>query len=164
MRGSSGPKVGVAVLAAALLVSGMLMGAAYGAGAGITEPQVIALTLGSEGGAGRGFSIEDETGRRTGHLDVLRETLLDAEGNQVGDLRSMFLSAKRVTWQDVAVLTLIDGPNTDEGTVTFMGTFDGFNGESMAVTGGTGAYENVRGTVTLSVIDDEFTYTLHLIP
>jgi hypothetical protein len=48
--------------------------------------------------------------------------------------------------------------------VVLDGLFNGFNDESVAVTGGTGAYANVRGTATLTVIDDQFAWVLHLIP
>jgi dirigent-like protein len=153
----------ICALAAALLLSGMLMGVSYAGGSGITQPQVIELSLG-HGGAGRGFPIKDEDGGRTGQMNVLREVLLDADGNQVGNLTSMFLFAKGVVWQDVATFTLKAGPHTEAGTVAVMGNFRGFNGESMAVTGGTGAYQNARGFVTLGADGHVLTYTLNLIP
>ena len=42
------------------------------------------------------------------------------------------------------------------------GIFRGFNGESLAVTGGTGDFVGARGEVTLSVIDAQYTSTIEL--
>jgi hypothetical protein len=156
-------RLGIGVLAAALLVSGMLMGVSYAGSAGITEPHVIALHLG-DGGSNKNFPIKDEDGGKSGGLGVFREPLLDADGAQVGSLTSTFFLVRRVAWTDIATFTLKPGAHTEAGTIAIAGNFKGFNGESMAVTGGTGAYENVRGFVTLTAEADGFTYTLNLIP
>jgi len=156
-------RLGVGVLSAGLLVSGMLMGISYAGGAGITEPQVIALHLG-DNSANRNFPLKDDEGDKTGGMGVFRETLLDADGNQVGNLTSTFFRVHRVAWTDAATFTLKSSPYTQAGTVAIAGNFKGFNGESMAVTGGTGAYANVRGFVTLTLENDTYAYTLNLIP
>ena len=42
------------------------------------------------------------------------------------------------------------------------GIFGGFNGETLAVTGGTGDFASAGGSATLSVTDGGFTSTIEL--
>ena len=63
----------------------------------------------------------------------------------------------------VLAVTLKAGPHTQPGTVVTTGIYN-FGGETYAVTGGTGAYENVRGYATMVVVDDREVLTPNLIP
>lgn len=154
-------KLGIGILAAVMLLSGMV-GVSFGGG-GITQPEVIKLING-EGVRDRDFALEDPDGKSTGSIWLLREPVVDVDGNAVGTFRIQCIHASGIgrTCTDVAVLK--PGPHTDAGTIVMTGLFRGFNGESLAVTGGTGAYANVRGHMTLTVEGGEFVRTLYLIP
>ena len=144
---------------------GLLAGASVAAGNGITEPAVIALSsTGSTEAGSSNYILRDTEGRRSGEISVFREPLLDADANPVGNVRVECVSARRVAWYCTTIATLHAGPFTQKGTIVFTGLFRGFNGEELAVTGGTGAYQNVRGYATLTVQNDLFVRTLYLIP
>jgi Dirigent-like protein len=155
----------IAVLAMVVLVSGWLVSEAVAAGDGITEPTVVALSsTGSTDAGSRTYILRDTDGRRSGTISVFREPLLDADEHHVGNARVECTSAGHVAWFCTAIVTLHAGPFTQEGSVVYTGLFGGFNGEELAVTGGTGAYQNVRGYATLTVEGDLFIRTLYLIP
>jgi hypothetical protein len=151
--------LGAVVLAAALLVS-TLAGLSYGGQSGIDEPEEI--TLLSPGGTFFGVRVEDSEGNDAG-IDFARDRVSDVDGNRVGTVRTRCLNGG-IVWACTSIVSLRSGVHTEDGTVVLEGLFGGFNGESVAVTGGTGAYANVRGTATLTVIDDQFAWVLHLIP
>jgi hypothetical protein len=143
-------KIGVGTLVAALLVSGTLVGVSLGEPSRIDEPLVIEVTLG-----------EVLAERSKGFVTQIREEALDADGTRVGTIR--WNCAFGVDSHCTLVYGL-RGSEDERGTVVATGIFRGFNGESLAVTGGTGAFANVRGVVTLSVSDGDFTHTLDLTP
>jgi hypothetical protein len=143
-------KIGVGALVATLLVSGTMIGVSVGSPARIEQPQVIEVSLG-----------EVLAERSKGFVTQIREEALDADGARVGTIR--WNCAFGVDSHCTLVYGL-KGPEDERGTVVATGIFRGFNGESLAVTGGTGAFANVRGVVTLSVSDGEFIHTLDLIP
>lgn len=149
-------KAVIGILAGAMLLSGMLVGVAFGGGGGITQPEVIELKVsGSDVGF---FPIKNKEGKRA-IIAVTKESLDDADGNAVGTHRWNCAG-----WVCNDVIRLKAGPHTDRGTVTVAGNFRGFNGESWAVTGGTGAYVNVRGYMTLTHHGGDLLQTLYLIP
>jgi hypothetical protein len=155
----------VGVLAIAALLSAVIVSGANAAGDGITEPTVIALSsTGATDAGSRTYILRDTEGRRSGNISVFREPLLDADENHVGNARVECTSVRRVAWYCTAIVTLHAGPFTQEGTVVYTGLFRGFNGEELAVTGGTGAYRNARGHAALSVEGDLYVRTLYLIP
>jgi hypothetical protein len=143
-------RIGVGVLVAALLVSGTMIGVSIGSPARIDQPQVIEV-----------FSGENLAERSKGLVNQLREEALDVSGVRVGTIR--WNCADGADWHCTLVYGL-KGSEDERGSVVATGIFRGFNGESLAVTGGTGAFANVRGVVTLSVGDGRFTHTLDLIP
>ena len=60
------------------------------------------------------------------------------------------------------VYAVKDAGGLGRGTIVATGLFRGFNGESLAVTGGTGDFVGARGEVTLSVVDARYTSTIEL--
>ena len=144
-----GKKLGTAVVIAVLLLSGVLAGVSYGGSAEISDPKTIALTL------GKGIKAEER-----GPISQDRCVLLDENGDRVGTL--MFNSVFLTDWHVTVVYRLQAIEGLERGTIVATGIFGGFSGESLAVTGGTGAYANVRGYTVLSVDGDAFIHTLHL--
>ncbi len=143
-------KMSIGVLAGILLVSVALVGVSYGDTTRITDPQVIELVSGDP--------LKEAS---QGILTQLREVALDTEGARVGTIR--WNCANGADWHCTLVYGL-RGSAAERGTVVATGIFRGFSGESLAVTGGTGAFANVRGVVVLTVVDEEFVHTLDLIP
>ena len=141
--------IATACAGAALLIAA-LASVSSGQGAGIAAPTSFQLQS-------TGVIAEAEGGQ-------VAEGLEDADGNPAGKVYWDCTMAEKVAWFCDAVLALEDGATTDAGTIVVQGLFDGFNGESFAVTGGTGAYANVRGSATLSAKDEAFTWDLDLIP
>lgn len=158
-------KLALATFATIAIAVGWLAGTSVAAGNGITEPTVIALSsTGATDTGSKAYILRDTDGRRSGNISVFREPLLDADANHVGNARVECVSARGVAWYCTTIATLHAGPFTQEGTIVYTGLFRGFNGEELAVTGGTGAYQNVRGYATLTVQGGLFVQTLYLIP
>ena len=137
-------------LIAALLASGLLVGVSQGDTTRIAAPLTVELVSGA--------SLKEVT---KGIQHQLREEALDDSGTRVGTIR--WDCANGADWHCTVVYSL-RGSVDERGTVVAAGIFRGFTGESLAVTGGTGAYANVRGSIELSVGSDGFTHTLELIP
>ena len=159
-------KLSIGVLAAALLLSGALVGVSFGGGGGITQPEVIELSLTICGRPNcTGWETRHaEWGRGTGLVTAARDPLFDVDGTRVGRQSQRCVVADE--WFCTYVVTLKDGPYTDGGTVATTGIYGWDEGSTLAVTGGTGAYENVRGYATLEVPrgPDNDVLTLNLIP
>ena len=162
-------KVSIGVLAAALLMSGALVGVSFGGGGGITQPEVIELSLELCGDSCRGFLLRDNAfGRGRGLITLSSDPLFDVDGERVGHQDESCATSSGpggdVGWVCTYVVSLKDGQHTDRGTVTTTGIYR-FEGISrFAVTGGTGAYENVRGYATMEVVDKHEVLTLNLTP
>lgn len=158
-------KLSVGALAAALLLSGALVGVSFGGGGGITQPEVIELSLELCGRPNcTGWELRHAAwGRGTGLLTVARDPIFDADGTRVGSHRMQCVVGD---WQCNVVLELKAGPYTELGTVVTSGIFRWEEGSTFAVTGGTGAYENVRGSATLEDPSGpgDNVLTLNLIP
>lgn len=150
-------------LTAVLLLSGLLVGAAHGGSGGVRQPQPIELTYGDLL-AESNYPLRDDHGNRTAVMSLFRGELLDQDGDAIGIHRCDCINADRIGWTCTHILRLRSGPYTGHGQVVITGMFRGFNGEKLAVTGGTGAYANVRGYATSTVDGDDFVTTLYLLP
>lgn len=168
MRKPIGRKGAVAALASALLLSGLLVGVSYGGGGGITEPQVVELV--TKGCATndddpatecRVYQLKDTDGERSGEIFRFKVPLQDTDGNPVGRGYLECSGSKGTGQTCTLVLSLKPGPFTELGTIVSTGV------NSLppnAITGGSGAYLNVRGEITGENQSDGFHLTLNLIP
>jgi len=162
-------KLMVGAIAAALLVAGGLVGVSYGQGGGITEPQVIELTLDVCGDSCRLFELQDPVHGRSGNalIALSKDPLFDVDGNEVGFQSEHCTTSEGhgvgTPWVCTYVLKLRAGPHTDPGSVVTTGIYT-FGPSTFAVIGGTGAYENVRGSARMIVVDQGEALTLNLIP
>lgn len=109
------------------------------------------------------YPLRDSSGKRSGGISHLKEQLIDVDGDPAGT-QVWDCFGSKVTDSCTNIVTLRSGPHAERGTVVITGIFRGFNGEKFAVTGGTGAYGNVRGYATLTVEGGEFVTTLYLTP
>jgi hypothetical protein len=161
-----GKRIIVGVLSAALLSSGALVGVSFGgANGGITEPQVIELRLDPCSQVCRHYQFPNTDDRGVGQLTMGKNPISDADDNRVGKMTlSCVVSdgqgSDDTNWTCTHVLSLTAGPYTERGTVVTTGIYYTGEKDVVAVTGGTGAYENVRGT---AVVEGR-NYTLYLIP
>lgn len=153
-------------LATALLLSGALVGVSFGgASTSITEPQVIELRVDPCSQVCRHYQFPNSDDRGVGQLTLGENPIFDAEDNRVGRMTlSCVVSDGRrsgnTNWTCTHVLSLTAGPYTERGTVITTGIWYTGEKDVIAVTGGTGAYENARGA---AVVEGR-NYTLHLIP
>ena len=143
-------KVSVGALVAGLLLSGMLMGISRGeTHLAAAAPATFQLEV------GRTISDQSEG------LDIVMACVARAGGERVGTI--LWNSTGRGRNWHVTIVFRITDEAMGAGTVVATGIFRGFNGEQLAVTGGTGAYVGATGTVTLSVEDDRFVHTFDLL-
>jgi hypothetical protein len=168
MRTKIGGKGAVAALASALLLSGLLVGVSYGGGGGITEPQVVELvTTGCATNDNdpatecRVYQLKDTDGERSGEIFRFKVPLQDTGGNPVGRGYLECMGAKGTGQTCTLVLSLKPGPFTELGTIVATGVN---SLPPKAITGGSGAYLNVRGEITGEDQPDGFHLTLNLIP
>jgi hypothetical protein len=160
-------KLSIAVVAASLLFSGAFVGVSAGGGPGLTEPEVLELEVNFcfGGGPCRFYALTEFSGKQTGQVTLAKNPVWDLDGNVVGHVNeACFTSANQkdgdiTNWLCTWVHTFKDTPATDRGTIVTTGLWD--SDRPYAVTGGTGAYANVRGYV---VPGKKGAYTFHLIP
>jgi hypothetical protein len=153
-------KVTVGILAAALLLSGGMVGISFGQADRIAEPEVIELTLDVCSSSCQLFGLGDPIfGHGEGVVALSRDPLFDADGTEIGVQRNHC-----VNWLCTYVVTLRDGQYTDRGKIVTTGIYRFSDPSTLAVTGGTGAYEGVGGYATLIDTDDPAVLTLHLTP
>lgn len=157
-------KLSVGVLVVGLLLSGLLTGAAHRGRARTATTQTIELRSPIDPLSSAGFPLTDSEGKGSGQIDLFKEQLLDADGNEVGIYRLNCMNARAIGWFCSGVMSLRAGPYTDHGQVVITGMFRGFNGESFAVIGGTGAYDNAGGHATLTIDGEDLVRTLYLEP
>lgn len=150
-----GAAIGVTALLAVALIGGVA-----GAQGSDATPRVIELV--SSGNISEAATASTPEGGVGSTL--LKERLLDADGQEVGTAVWHCTSAEEVAWVCEAYLDLGPGAYTADGAIVAQGLFEGFSGESLAVIGGTGAYADARGEATLAVVDDAFTWHLELMP
>jgi hypothetical protein len=168
MRTSIGRKGAVAALASALLVSGLFVGVSYGGGGGITQPQVIELVTTGCGTNDNDpatechvYRLKDTDGERSGEIFRFKVPLRDTDGNPVGRAYLECSGSKGTGQTCTLVLSLKPGPFTELGTIVSTGVN---SLPPSAITGGSGAYLNVRGEITGQEGPDGFHLTLNLIP
>jgi hypothetical protein len=171
-------KASIGILAAALLLSGALVGVGGTQPAVLEEPTVIELVWNTkaEDSNIRFFPLsEDEPGGQfeaegpaTGQITTKKLTLFDVDGNEVGRQFIECMVGPDTPWICTLVSILKDGPYTDKGTVVATGHSNHQPGtrniSSIPVTGGTGAYTNVGGHVVQEGVVGKVTYTLFLEP
>ena len=166
--GKSIGRNGAVAILASVLVSGLFVGVSYGGGGGITEPQVIELvTTGCATDDNdpqtecRVYRLTDTDGERSGEVFRFKVPLADTDGNQIGRGYLECSGSKGKGQTCTLVLSMKPGPFTDLGTIVSTGV------NSLppnAVTGGSGAYLNVRGVITGKFGPGGFHLTLNLIP
>lgn len=162
-------KLMVGAIAAALLVSGGLVGVSYGQGSGISEPEVIELSLDLCGDSCRLFELRNPVHGRDGNalITLSKDPLQDVDGNAVGFQIEHCTTSEGhgvgTPWVCTYIIKLKAGPHTEPGTVVTTGIYN-FGHSTFAVIGGTGAYENVRGHARMVVVDGREVLTLNLIP
>lgn len=160
-------KAGIGVAVATLLLAGVLAAAAFAGGGGITEPQVMELvtrgcaTDDDDPATGcRVFNLRDDEGQRSGTIFRFRVPASDVDGNVVGWFYLQCDGAKGTGQTCTNVLTLKPGPHTERGTIVSTGN----HLPPAAITGGSGAYLNVRGEMTGEEQSDGFHVFVNLIP
>jgi hypothetical protein len=154
-------KIAIGVLTAALLVSGLLVGVSHGGSAEITQPEVLELRFKDR--HIEYFPMYRENGKWGGQATFLTRLLFDVDGNHVGIQRVDCMGSADRGWICTSVSTLRDGPHTDKGTIVSTGIYTlspSAQYHTYAVTGGTGAYDNVGGRMR----QENRTYTLYLVP
>ncbi len=110
------------------------------------------------------FPLRDYEGKGGGQITSIKTPLFDVDGNEVGRQHIACTVTDQTSWVCTSVSTIKDGPSTDKGTVVATGIYRGTL-STLAVTGGTGAYDNVRGYATQTQATGEnYNYTLNLIP
>ncbi|HEY6566566.1 MAG TPA: hypothetical protein VI341_03525 [Actinomycetota bacterium] len=159
----------IGTLVAVLLSSGLWLGVSLGGQGGISEPEAIEVNTGHCGGPGvrcRFYGLRAE-GRVDGQIITVNGPSKDVDGDIVGRLRETCTYEGGNTNICTQVFTMRSGPNIDRGSIVTTGVLgewvEGLNG-TFAVTGGTGAYVNVRGYATKVYDGRDFIFTLHLIP
>ena len=90
---------------------------------------------------------------RTGRSTVAKNPISDVDGNEVGHVNTFCMASVGegglTNWVCTLVLKLTAGPYTQRGTIVATGLYGigEDDADVHAVTGGTGAYENVGGTL-----------------
>ena len=139
-------KLGAATLIATLVVAAFV-GVSYGRAPDASTGTKIVLHEGD---------VLAEDGRH------LKAELLDADDQPAGVIVWHCVGSHgEVSWTCTTVMVL-SGTATGRGKLVTSGIFRGFNGERVAVTGGTGAYAAAGGQDRLSVTDAGFTHTITL--
>jgi hypothetical protein len=155
-------KLSVGLLAAALLMSGGLVGVSFGGGGGITEPQLIELHINVCRNPYH-YLLGDPDAKIAGQVTVCRSPIFDVDGDRAGTQNVSCTVSDKTDWVCTHLYTLRDGPHTDSGTIVATGEYTDGDGDVFAVTGGTGAYQDVGG---YAVQEDGagINHTLNLIP
>lgn len=165
-----GRKLLIGGLVSTALLVGTLVGVSYGGGGGITEPRVIELTHSSCGKDAHCWFYQLKAGPGFGQLVQGRIPSYDVDGNLVGTSHAWVTTASGTGSIATVIERLKDGANTDRGSVTLTGfvqrngCYFGDEVCTFAVTGGSGAYVNVRGYATVESDPEGIRTTLYLIP
>jgi hypothetical protein len=147
-----------AVTFAAALLTGVGVVAATGP-ATLSEDPIVLYS--AEGGDGQNFRLRNGDGDRA-TVSVVKDVLTNGNGKVIGAHHWQCV-ASDLAWYCTGVIALNNEAPTGQGTITFAGLFKGFNGESLAVTGGTGAYAGAEGTIVLKIQDDQLARVVKLI-
>ena len=154
-------KLSVGLLTAALLTSGGLVGVSFGGGGGITEPRLIELHI--DVCSHPYFYLLDPDERVVGQVTLCRSPIFDVDGDRAGTHNISCTVSDRTDWVCTHLYTLKDGPHTDSGTIVTTGEYTDGDGDVFAVTGGTGAYQDVGG-YAVQEGGGGINHTLNLIP
>jgi hypothetical protein len=173
-RATVNGKIAVGALVGALLMSSLLVGVSYGddadTSAAVAEPTVVELVWHTNGPRSDVlFFLFAEDGGRCGADDpvCLQITekdmpLFDVDGNEIGRQLISCTATDRTGWQCQLITKIQDGPHTDKGQVVAIATKHPTDIHTLAVVGGTGAYEGVGGYARQVGQTGRVTYTLHL--
>lgn len=170
-RSRSVTRVALAV-AGALIFAAAITGVAMAGGGGISAPQTIelrAVGCGAPETHCRFFTLR-QNDKGTGAVETFNVPVLDKDGNVVGRNRAECIFAKYVGHQCTLTETLRTGPYTRPGTIVMSMLFhpdklepNGYV-DTGAITGGSGAYENVRGQGTFGFDGTAYPIVLSVIP
>jgi hypothetical protein len=156
----------VGLIAATLLLAGVSASVSYGRDRSIAEPTVLELRLPgcvttdpTADSRCRTFDFADDDGAHTGALTTFRNTVRDADGNVVGRQLAQ-CTGGRGTGE---ICTMVEVLKASETTVAGTIVLTNVNG-LIAVTGGSGGYDNIRGDATLEPASGGFLLTIHLLP
>jgi hypothetical protein len=166
-------KLIVGVLAAALLMSGFLVGVSHGGATGdATEGTPIELWWNTRGDdSWIEYLLADPNGGRCDESDpvcvqiTLKDLpIFDQDDTEIGRQHIQCTVADTVAWFCSSVTRLKDGPYTDHGQLTGVGIKRPNGDLLISITGGTGAYEDAGGYVFQSGDTGRVTFTIHLAP
>ena len=152
----------IALMAVATFTAALVAGVGAVAATGPVTLSQDAIVLYSDEGDGQGFKLRNGSGDRA-TVSIVKDQLTNANGKAVGEQVWQCL-ASDLAWYCTGVVALTDAARTGAGDITFAGLFDGFNGESLAITGGTGSYAGARGTIVLKVEQGRLARVVKLIP
>jgi len=157
-------KGGIGVIVAALLLSGALMGVSYGGGGQITqitEPEVIGLHI--DVCRRPHFYLLRNDSKIAGQVTLCRSPILDPDGDRAGTQNVSCTVSDATDWVCTTIYRLKAGPFTEEGTIVAIGHYVDGRGDEFAITGGTGAYQDVGGYAVQGG-GPGVNHTLNLIP
>ena len=155
-------KGGIGVIAAAFLLSGALVGVSYGGGGGITEPELIELHI-DVCQRPHYYLLRNDT-TIAGQVTLCRSPILDAEGDRTGTQNVSCTVSDATDWVCTNLYVLKAGPSTEDGTIVTTGHYTDGDGDVFAITGGTGAYQDVGGYAVQGDERRGVNHTLNLIP
>jgi hypothetical protein len=161
-------QVGIGAITAAVLLTGVLVGVARGGTGGgsvITEPTTIELHIDVCRHAHH-YLLADPDAPKSfvmGQVTLCRSPIFDPDGDRAGTNNVTCTVADATDWICTQIYRLKAGPFTDAGTVVATGHYEDGEGDVLAVTGGTGAYQGVGGYAVQN--DGQgVNHTLNLIP
>lgn len=150
----------IAKVSLMVLVAMLVVGA--GAVAAKAPPPTNAFVLYSgDDGVVQGFALRNHD-KDEASISAAKDQLTDANGTTVGEHNWQCLESS-LAWYCTGVIALTSASQQGAGMIMVAGLFEGFNGESLAITGGTGAYAGARGTVVLTFDGARFARTVKLI-
>lgn len=152
----------IGVVAVVALATSLIVGVAAAAAKPAAQAPTGNMVLYSDDGIQQSFALQNPDGDEAS-ITVAKDRLKDADGKFVGKHHWQCLGSSFASYCTGAI-ALVDTASTDAGTIMVGGLFEGFNGETLAITGGTGAYAGARGTVKLSVKDGRFARTVRFMP
>ena len=136
-------------MALALLTATVAGGSAFAASGQATQTQDRIVLYSGDDGAAQRFKLRNRAGDEAS-IGMATDSLTNAHGKAVGEHLWQCMNSS-LAWYCTGVIALTDAARSGAGTITFAGLFEGFNGESLALTGGTGSYAGAEGTVVLSI-------------
>jgi hypothetical protein len=155
----------------AILLTGVLAGVSFGRSSGIVDPVTIPVWATACGEADthcKFFPIDTYGGKQGGDIETFNVPIADQDGTIVGRNKVACTHARAVAAICNGVEILHAGAHTEAGTVQFAGIWTGPSPDDppavFAITGGTGAYDNVRGHLTFGNDGTRFPIVMYLIP